>query len=96
MTAAARGAASQKIGGLLGTSAAAERGRQAAWSALGSAPAPASGEGARGSDTGSAPAWARQLRSEQAARHRRHVVIQSLKDGDRGGASITPDIKERD
>ena len=44
----------------------------------------------------SAPAWARQLRAEQTARHHRHAAFQTLREGDRGGASAHPDIKERE
>jgi type IV secretion system protein TrbL len=69
---------------------AAETGRAAAWSALagrGEASAPdASGE--------QTPAWARQLRRQQDARHHRHVAVQALREGDRGGAGATPDISE--
>jgi type IV secretion system protein TrbL len=36
------------------------------------------------------------MRSKQNARHHRHVALQTLKEGDRGGASATPDIKERE
>ncbi|HZF43716.1 MAG TPA: P-type conjugative transfer protein TrbL [Sphingomonadaceae bacterium] len=43
-----------------------------------------------------APEWARQLRSEQSARHNRHVALQTIRDGDRGGAGASPDIKERE
>jgi type IV secretion system protein TrbL len=42
------------------------------------------------------PSWARRLKGEQAARQHRHAALQTLKEGDRGGASATPDIKERD
>jgi type IV secretion system protein TrbL len=42
-----------------------------------------------------APAWARSLRSEQASRHRRQIAVHALQQGDRGGGSATPDIKER-
>jgi type IV secretion system protein TrbL len=42
------------------------------------------------------PAWAQALRSESTARHHRQLAIHSLKEGDRGGASATPDIKEKD
>ncbi|MBX9898014.1 MAG: P-type conjugative transfer protein TrbL [Qipengyuania sp.] len=99
MAAAAKGAASQKMSGALGMSAAAERGRQAAWSALNgpqkSSSSPPSGGGG-GSGGEAMPAWASNLRAEQTARHRRQLAYHSLKDGDRGGASATPDIKERD
>jgi type IV secretion system protein TrbL len=43
-----------------------------------------------------APEWARRLRSEQTARHHRHVALQAIRDGDRGGAAANPDIRERE
>ncbi|MDT9598595.1 P-type conjugative transfer protein TrbL [Sphingosinicella rhizophila] len=96
MMAAAKGAASQKMAGSLGLGAAAQRGRDAAWSAINrsSGSATSAGEAPGGGDT--APAWARNLRAEQTNRHRRQLAYHSLKEGDRGGASATPDIKERD
>lgn len=100
MAAAAKGAAAQKIGSTLGLGAAAERGSNAAWGALNrQAGSPATGSsegGASGGAGGAAPAWARNLRTEQTARHRRQLAHHALKEGDRGGASATPDIKERD
>jgi type IV secretion system protein TrbL len=95
VAAAAKGAAAQKLENSLGLGAAAQRGRDAAWDALNRTPS-GGGTGASDSGGGAAPAWARQLRSEQSARHHRHVALQTLKDGDRGGASATPDIKERE
>lgn len=96
MAAAAKGAASQRIGSALGLGEAAERGRNAAWTALTGANA-ASSSGAPGSGSGdSAPAWARNLRAQQTARHHRQLAYHTLKDGDRGGASATPDIKEKE
>ena len=97
MAAAAKGAAAQKIGSTLGLGAAAERGRQAAWSALnGSSGSSATASAAGGENGAAAPAWARNLRAEQTARHRRQLVYHTLKDGDRGGASATPDIQEKE
>jgi type IV secretion system protein TrbL len=101
MATAAKGAARQKIGSALGLGAAAERGRQAAWSGLngpsGSSPSSAASTSATSSEAaGSAPAWARNLRAEQTTRHRRQLAYHTLKDGDRGGASATPDIKEKE
>lgn len=94
IAAAAHGAAAHKIGDALGLGAAAERGRQAAWAALDRA---AATDRAGSSGAGDAvPAWAQRLRGEQSARHRGHVALQALKDGDRGGGAATPDIKERD
>ncbi len=77
----------------LGLSAAAERGRDAAWFALNGAKpaAPSTGDAEAGP-----PAWAQSLRRTQDNRHRRHVALQTLKEGDRGGASATPDIKEKE
>ncbi|NIJ34962.1 P-type conjugative transfer protein TrbL [Sphingomonas oligoaromativorans] len=42
------------------------------------------------------PDWARQLRAEQTARHHRQTAVQTLKEGDGGGASATPDIDEKE
>ncbi|MGS1016171.1 P-type conjugative transfer protein TrbL [Allosphingosinicella humi] len=89
---AARGAAAQKMSDAFGIGAAAERGRQAAWRAGGTASTNA-GETKGGGET---PAWARNLQSTQNARHHRQMAIHALQSGDRGGASATPDIKERD
>ncbi len=88
---AARNAAGAKISSALGIGEAASTGRAAAWNALNKTPsggAPAASE--------AAPAWAKALKSDAAARSHRHMAIQALKEGDRGGASATPDIKERD
>ncbi|HVI97538.1 MAG TPA: P-type conjugative transfer protein TrbL [Sphingomonas sp.] len=99
MATAAKGAAAQKMSSTLGLGAAAERGRSATWSALNGPTSSSSSSGGGGSGTGnaeSAPTWARNLRAEQTARHHRQLAYHSLKEGDRGGASATPDIKERD
>ncbi|MBG6118178.1 MULTISPECIES: P-type conjugative transfer protein TrbL [unclassified Sphingobium] len=94
MAQAAAGAARQKASAALGLGEAAERGRDAAWSALNG------GANSNGSSSGGAvdgaPPWARSLRRQQDARHHRHVAMQTLKEGDRGGVSATPDIKERE
>ena len=37
-----------------------------------------------------------KLHASQAARHRRQMAVHAVQGGDRGGASATPDIKERD
>jgi type IV secretion system protein TrbL len=94
MAQAAGNAVRQKASAALGLSEAAERGRDAAWSALNG------GTGSKGSapDAGSdgAPSWARSLRAQQTSRHHRQVALHTLQQGDRGGASATPDIKERE
>ncbi len=88
---AARNAVGGKVSSALGISEAASSGRAAAWNALNKT---SSGGTPAASDA--APAWAKALKSDAAARSHRHVAIQALKEGDRGGASATPDIKERD
>ncbi|OYY90527.1 MAG: P-type conjugative transfer protein TrbL [Sphingomonas sp. 28-66-16] len=94
MASAAKGAAAQKMESTFGLGAAAERGRNAAWSALNRTPAASTAAGgSQGSD--GAPAWARSMRAQQTARHHRQVAVHTLQQGDRGGASATPDIKER-
>jgi type IV secretion system protein TrbL len=90
---AASDTARSRVSGALGLGEAAARGRQAAWSALNQdALSPASG---RGGVKHEAPAWARAMRAEQSTRHRRQVAIHAISQGDRGGASAVPDIKER-
>ncbi|NKJ44838.1 P-type conjugative transfer protein TrbL [Novosphingobium sp. SG720] len=94
MAQAAGNTVRQKASSALGLGEAAERGRDAAWSALnGGAGVTRSTPSA---PTDGAPPWARSLRRQQDARHHRHVAMQTLKEGDRGGASATPDIKERE
>ena len=90
---AAKGAAAQRLSAATGFGAAAERGQQAAWAAgtSGRAPVPATP-----AVTETVPAWAQQLRSQQSSRHRRQMAVHTLQGGERGGASATPDIKERD
>lgn len=92
---AAAAAMRQRGGAALGLGQAAERGRTAAWNA-GTTTA-GSGASVSASPEGQgAPDWARQMRAEQTGRHHRHMALQTIKEGDRGGAAATPDIKERD
>ncbi|WP_129794004.1 P-type conjugative transfer protein TrbL [Sphingosinicella sp. CPCC 101087] len=86
-------AARAKMGEAAGFAAAAERGRRAAMLAGVAGPG---ADVATSSAAGDAPQWARRLRSEQTARHHRHVALQALREGDRGGAGVAPDIKERE
>ena len=75
----------------LGLKEAVSSGQDAAWAAFNrSVPAASSSPG------GDAPAWASAMRRKQDARHHGHIAMQTLKEGDRGGASATPDIKEKD
>ncbi|QAY78178.1 P-type conjugative transfer protein TrbL [Sphingosinicella sp. BN140058] len=91
---AAGGAMRNRASATLGLGEAAERGRAAAWNALnrkradGGSPSP--------EPTAQTPAWAQALRSRQTARHHQQAVLHALQQGDRGGASAHPDIKERD
>ena len=99
MATAAKGAAANRLRSIAGLGGAAERGSNAAWNAGttgggGAAGGPAANSS--GEARGEPPAWAARLQSEQTARHRRQTAIHAIKEGDRGGASATPDIKERD
>ncbi len=91
-------AARQKLGQAGGLKEAAERGQRSAFfagaSRSGGSAAPAAVAGASGADE--APQWARRLRSEQNARHHRHVAMQAVREGDRGGAAANPDISDRE
>jgi type IV secretion system protein TrbL len=92
---AAKGAAANRFRSAAGLDDAAERGRTAAWDAgttsgARSAAAPVSAAG------DAAPAWAERLQGQQNSRHRRQMAMHTIKDGDRGGAGVTPDINERD
>lgn len=95
MATAARGAMAQRARNALDIGGAVERGQNAAWRAMTGTGASASAS-AGGTGAESAPAWARQLRAEQSSRHRRQLAVHALRDGDKGGAGITPDIRERD
>ena len=92
---AAQGAASNRLRSATGLGDAAERGRQAAWNAGTNSPANHAA-GAAPASSDAAPAWAQRLQGQQNARHRRQMAMHTIKDGDRGGAGITPDINERD
>lgn len=88
---AAGSAARSHMSNALGFRAAAEEGRAAAWSAMsGQASTSAAG------DSSGMPAWARDIQAQQSARHNRAAAIQTLREGDRGGASATPDIDEKE
>ena len=88
---AAGHAVRNKAASSLGIAAAAERGREAAWSALGTG-----GEKSSAAQQGEVPGWAQAMQRRQDGRHHRHLAAQTLKEGDRGGASVTPDIHEKD
>ena len=89
-------AAQAKLGDAAGLGTAAERGRRSAMLAGSAGAGSAASTSGGGAAADEAPSWARRLRSEQTARHHRHVALQAVRDGDRGGAAATPDIKERE
>jgi type IV secretion system protein TrbL len=95
MASAGAAAARDKLRSVGGIAAAAESGQRAAFLA-GATRSGGSGSGARAGAADAAPQWARQLRAEQTSRHRRHMALQTVREGDRGGAGATPDIKERE
>lgn len=98
MATAAGGAASQGLKAAASRiasplRASAERGSQAAWNA---APAASGASGSGTAASGAAPAWAQNLRTEQTARHRRHMAMQTIKDGDRPGGAANPDLSDKE
>lgn len=81
-----------KVESALGISEAAASGRDGAWTALnGGAP-----DAASSTSDDQQPQWARALKRQQDMRHHRQVAMHTLRDGERGGASASPDIKEKD
>ena len=90
---AAGNAARERASSALGLGEAASQGRAAAWNALNRTN---SGDASEGPGNDGAPAWARAMRGQQTARHHRQIAMHTLQQGDRGGASATPDIKERE
>ena len=92
---AAKGAARDRLSNIGGLRSAAERGERAALMA-GARTSGGSDTSASASGADEAPGWARQMRSEQSARHHRQVALHAVRDGDRGGAGATPDISERE
>lgn len=87
---AAANALGHRAASAAGIGAAASEGRLAAWHAL------TGGGNTSAVSPEPAPRWAQALRAEQTRRHRRHIAVQALHDGDRAGGSLVPDIKERE
>jgi type IV secretion system protein TrbL len=88
---AAGQAARSRVSGALGMQEAVQSGQNAAWAALAGNSSEVSAPSVSG-----APDWARRLGSEQTRRHRTQAALHALRDGDRGGGSLTPDIRERE
>ncbi|CAN5255128.1 P-type conjugative transfer protein TrbL [soil metagenome] len=91
---AAGGALRQKASRAFGLSEAAQTGRDAAWTALNGTGSGAGGASEAAAD--GAPTWARSLRRQQNNRHHAQVATHAIREGDKGGASATPDISEKD
>lgn len=79
---------------VFGVADAAATGREAAFNALTNRTASPEASGGAGGE--GRPAWARALKQKQDARHHQQIVAHALREGDRGGASATPDIKEKE
>ena len=79
-----------------GLGAAAMAGREAVWNGSSTSNTAASGASGGAEAAAEPPAWARRLRAEQSGRHRRHMVVQAVREGDKPTAPAAPDIKERD
>lgn len=94
MAQAAGGSLRQKASSALGLSDAAQAGRESAWAGL-NGPAWSKSLGSPSGED-AAPGWARSLQRRQDGRHHRQIAMHTLREGDRGGASATPDIKEKD
>ena len=90
---AAGNAARERASSALGLGEAASQGRAAAWNALNRT---SGNDAAQSTNHDGVPGWARAMRNQQSARHHRQIALHTLQQGDRGGASATPDIKERD
>jgi len=91
---AAGNAMKRRASTALGIGEAADSGRKAAWHALTETtpkPQPAGGASEDGR-----PAWASAMQREQAARHHRHVAVQAMREGDKGGAGATPEINDKE
>jgi type IV secretion system protein TrbL len=86
---AAASAASQGIGG--GFRQSADAGRQAAWRATGGAVRESFGSPAQ-----TPPHWARRMRSEQRLRAHTQATTQALREGDRGGGGLAPDLSDKE
>jgi type IV secretion system protein TrbL len=89
-------AARQRVGEAAGIGEAVERGQRAALFAGATRTGGAGAGSGSGGGSDEAPQWAQRLRSEQNARHQRHAALQTIREGDRGGAGATPDIDERE
>lgn len=93
----ARDAATDRLSSITGFSAAAERGRRAAFTAGVRTSGGNAHEAMAGAATSETmPRWAEQLRSEAAARHRHHVALSAIREGDHGGAGANPNIDEKE
>ncbi len=98
---AAGGTVAQGVRSIAGRAASslkdsADAGRSAAWAATGGKPMASGTPSSSSTGTASAPDWAKSLRADQARRAQAHATAQSIKDGDRPGASANPDLSSKD
>jgi type IV secretion system protein TrbL len=94
MARAAGGAARSRMSGALGLGEAAESGRQAAFNAM--TGRNASGGGGETGGASAMPDWAQSMKAQASTRHHGQAAIHTIQQGDRGGHSASPDIKERE
>ncbi len=87
---AGAGAAASAFGG--GLRASAQAGSQAAWRATGGASSTGADALASAANDG-APAWAQRLRREQRMRGHAQMTAQAIKEGDRPGHGLAPNIR---
>jgi len=74
----------------------ADAGRRTAWAATGGQPIASGPSSPSSTGIASAPDWAKNLRADQTRRAHAHATAQSIKDGDRPGASANPDLSSKD
>ena len=74
----------------------ADAGRRTAWAATGGQPIASGPSSPSSTGIASAPDWAKKLRADQTRRAHAHATAQSIKDGDRPGASANPDLSSKD
>ncbi|MBV9842568.1 MAG: P-type conjugative transfer protein TrbL [Sphingomonadaceae bacterium] len=93
MVRAAGGAARSGLSSAIGFNEAVASGRQAAFAAMTGPTAPTADHAAAG--TSRIPGWARAMKAQASTRHHGQAALHAVQQGDRGGASATPDLDER-
>ena len=84
-------------GGIAGGGSASATGAAARGASPERATGPSEGPSASGSQTqDGAPGWARRLQAVQRQRQVRQGLVQTIRESDRGGPGVAPDISERE